>query len=88
VIFGAAGDLTKRLLFPSLYNLAQDGLLPEEFAVIGFARSGFSADEFREHLRRSVREAQGDSLVSEATGELLRRDGYERMPLTQSENAA
>jgi len=39
VIFGASGDLTKRLLLPSLVNLAEDGLLPAEFSVIGFARS-------------------------------------------------
>ena len=30
VIFGASGDLTKRLLVPALYNLACDGLLPDE----------------------------------------------------------
>jgi glucose-6-phosphate 1-dehydrogenase len=76
VIFGAAGDLTKRLLFPSLYNLAHDGLLPEEFAVVGFARSGFSEDEFREHLRRSVREAQGDSPTSEIYLEWLAKRLY------------
>ena len=38
VILGASGDLTKRLLMPALYNLACDGLLPEEFAVVGMAR--------------------------------------------------
>jgi glucose-6-phosphate 1-dehydrogenase len=31
VIFGAAGDLTKRLVVPALYNLATTGLLPKEF---------------------------------------------------------
>ena len=35
VIFGASGDLTKRLLMPALYNLACDGLLPEQFALVG-----------------------------------------------------
>ena len=35
VIFGAGGDLTKRLLFPALYNLARTKLLPEKFAIIG-----------------------------------------------------
>jgi len=33
VIFGAAGDLTKRKLFPALYNLARQQLLSREFAV-------------------------------------------------------
>ena len=35
VIFGAAGDLTRRKLVPALYNLAQHGLLPDEFAIVG-----------------------------------------------------
>ncbi len=36
VVFGAAGDLTKRLVVPALYNLACADLLPREFAIIGF----------------------------------------------------
>ena len=39
VIFGAAGDLTGRMLIPALYNLARAGLLSREFAVVGVARS-------------------------------------------------
>jgi glucose-6-phosphate 1-dehydrogenase len=39
VIFGASGDLTKRLLLPSLTNLAEDSLLAKEFSIVGFARS-------------------------------------------------
>ncbi|HTV70223.1 MAG TPA: glucose-6-phosphate dehydrogenase, partial [Rhizobiaceae bacterium] len=35
VIYGAAGDLTKRLVVPALYNLAASKLLPNEFAVVG-----------------------------------------------------
>ncbi|HET9146936.1 MAG TPA: glucose-6-phosphate dehydrogenase [Acetobacteraceae bacterium] len=35
VIFGAGGDLTKRLLVPALYNLANTGLIPENFALVG-----------------------------------------------------
>src|SRR5262249_31807645 len=42
VIFGASGDLTKRLLVPALYNLAAARLLPDEFAVIGIARGELS----------------------------------------------
>jgi len=38
VIFGAAGDLTKRKLMPALYNLRLHGLLPRDFAVVGVAR--------------------------------------------------
>ena len=38
VIFGASGDLTKRKLFPAIYNLALSRLLPEHFAAVGVAR--------------------------------------------------
>ena len=50
VIFGATGDLTKRLLVPALYNLACDGLLSDEFAVLGAGRSEISDAEFRERI--------------------------------------
>ena len=48
VIFGASGDLTKRLLMPALYNLACDGLLPRQFAVVGTAMDDLTTDAFRE----------------------------------------
>jgi glucose-6-phosphate 1-dehydrogenase len=42
VIFGAAGDLTKRLLLPALYNLAQSNLLPQKFPIVGVAHTSMS----------------------------------------------
>ncbi|MFN5541310.1 MAG: hypothetical protein ACK499_03280, partial [Betaproteobacteria bacterium] len=39
VLFGATGDLAKRMLWPSLYALHQDGLLPTGFQLIGAATS-------------------------------------------------
>src|SRR5512136_2544160 len=56
VIFGASGDLTRRKLFPALYALAHDNLLPERFAVIGFARREKSHEAFREEMRAAVDE--------------------------------
>src|SRR5207247_9530257 len=55
VIFGASGDLTRRLLIPALYNLGAGGLLPDAFAVIGVARKDFSNDAFRAHLEKELR---------------------------------
>jgi glucose-6-phosphate 1-dehydrogenase len=43
VIFGASGDLTKRKLLPALFHLEQQGLLPENFSVVGVARRDISA---------------------------------------------
>jgi glucose-6-phosphate 1-dehydrogenase len=47
LIFGASGDLTKRLLVPALYNLACDGLLSDNFAVLGVGRSDINDEQFR-----------------------------------------
>jgi len=54
VIFGASGDLAGRELIPALFELERYGLLPERFAVIGFSRTGWSDDEFRETMREKV----------------------------------
>jgi glucose-6-phosphate 1-dehydrogenase len=54
VIFGASGDLTKRKLVPALYNLAQEGLLSQQFAIIGFAFDPFTTESFREHLSEEI----------------------------------
>lgn len=55
VLFGASGDLAKRLLMPTLYNLACDRLLPWRFAVVGMALEDWSTDEFRERMSRDIR---------------------------------
>ncbi|MEQ1936152.1 MAG: glucose-6-phosphate dehydrogenase, partial [Fimbriimonadaceae bacterium] len=54
VIFGASGDLTKRLLVPALYNLACDGLLAENFAVLGTALDGWTTEMFRERMSEEI----------------------------------
>lgn len=54
VILGASGDLTKRLLMPALYNLACDGLLPDEFAVVGMAMTEQTTAEFRARHRQDI----------------------------------
>ncbi|MGQ9816060.1 MAG: glucose-6-phosphate dehydrogenase, partial [Candidatus Roseilinea sp.] len=54
VIFGASGDLTHRKLIPALYNLARNGLLPDNFAVIGFGRKPKTDESFRSELREAV----------------------------------
>jgi len=64
VIFGAAGDLTKRLLMPSLYNLQQAGLLQEGFQVIGVDRVDLDNDAYRNSQTATMR-----SFVSEKGGE-------------------
>ncbi len=54
VIFGATGDLTSRKLAPAVYNLGREGLLPANFACIGFARREKSNEQFREELKSDI----------------------------------
>nr|HEX4313450.1 glucose-6-phosphate dehydrogenase [Kofleriaceae bacterium] len=55
LIFGASGDLTKRLLVPALYNLACDGLLNDKFAVLGTATDAIDTAGFRERLSADIK---------------------------------
>ncbi len=59
VIFGATGDLTKRKLFPALYNLAKDGHLPDKFAIVGVGRQEMQSDEFRDQMVANLMEFAG-----------------------------
>jgi glucose-6-phosphate 1-dehydrogenase len=56
VVFGASGDLTRRMLLPAAYNLSVDEQLPPQCAIVGFGRTEWSDEEFREHARASVSE--------------------------------
>ena len=56
VIFGASGDLTKRKLIPAIYSLYTEGLLPEMFSVLGYARSEMSDDDFRDEMCQAIGE--------------------------------
>jgi glucose-6-phosphate 1-dehydrogenase len=55
VIFGASGDLTKRLLMPAIYNLACDGLLPHNVALVGTARDDMTHEFFRDQMSTDIR---------------------------------
>jgi glucose-6-phosphate 1-dehydrogenase len=65
VIFGAGGDLTRRLLMPALYNLRLGGLLDEKFALLGVDAREMDAHAFTGHLHEAmthfVTERRGDA---------------------------
>src|SRR5258706_14080794 len=50
VLFGAAGDLTKRKLAPALFNLGKAKLLPENFVVLGVSVDDLSLEDFRNQV--------------------------------------
>jgi glucose-6-phosphate 1-dehydrogenase len=67
VIFGAGGDLTKRLLMPAIYNLARAKLLPDKFAIIAVDRTPKPVDAFRDYLADGVRSFVSDTASGPAT---------------------
>jgi glucose-6-phosphate 1-dehydrogenase len=54
LLFGATGDLARRMLLPSLYGLDADGYLPEQLTILGTARTSLSDQEFRETARQAL----------------------------------
>ncbi len=64
VIFGAGGDLTRRLLVPALYNLTTTGLLPDPFALIGVDMADLTVDQWRDSLHKMM-----ESFVGKAASE-------------------
>jgi glucose-6-phosphate 1-dehydrogenase len=76
VIFGASGDLTKRMLLPAFYHLFMEGLLPEGFAIVGYARTTYSDEEFQEHARRSIKEFGRSDPGGEEWEDFRRRLSY------------
>jgi glucose-6-phosphate 1-dehydrogenase len=93
VLFGATGDLAKRKLLPGMFHLAQVGLMPESFRIIGVARHGIEAEEFREQARQAI-EASGREDMSPQTWDPFAEslqfvsvgDGFE--PLREAVSAA
>jgi glucose-6-phosphate 1-dehydrogenase len=73
VIFGASGDLTKRKLFPALFRLAQQRLVPPQFTIIGAARQPMNDDEFRQKMREAIIEFGGQETLDDAVWESFAR---------------
>ena len=93
VLFGATGDLAKRKLLPGIFHLAQVGLMPERFRIIGVARRPLATEEFRELARDSVQGSGRRTLDGEAWERFAGSlrfcgvgDGYE--PLREEIDAA
>jgi glucose-6-phosphate 1-dehydrogenase len=50
VLFGATGDLAKRLVLPAFYRLAIEGLLPRDWLLVGNGRGNVAHEDFRKHV--------------------------------------
>jgi glucose-6-phosphate 1-dehydrogenase len=56
VLFGATGDLARRMVLPAVYQLASEGLLPRQWLLVGNGRGDISHENFRAHVRDALTE--------------------------------
>src|SRR5271156_5837413 len=78
VIFGAGGDLTKRLLVPALYNLTTTGLLPEQFELIGVDLADLDAGTWCDGLHKMMESFVG-KIASESRIDKVDADTWKRL---------
>jgi glucose-6-phosphate 1-dehydrogenase len=71
VLFGATGDLAQRKLFPALFELARQGLLPNNFAIVAFSRSEHNLEQFRAQVKAGLQKYARTQPLDEATWEQL-----------------
>jgi glucose-6-phosphate 1-dehydrogenase len=76
VIFGASGDLTRRKLLPALFHLFLEDMLPASFAIVGYARTELTDEDFREQARAAVSEYGRCLAEPDAWTEFAKRLSY------------
>lgn len=75
-LFGASGDLAKIKIFPALYKLAEQNRLPEQYFIVGFARTEKTQIEFREEFAASIRDKYGKEVKDEILKKILKNIYY------------
>jgi glucose-6-phosphate 1-dehydrogenase len=85
LLFGATGDLSQRMLLPSLCALHADGLIAAELRIIATARSGMSEGEFRELARQAIEEFLPEPRRGDL-GAFLERIEYQPLDVTRTES--
>ena len=83
LMFGATGDLARRMLLPSLYGLDSDGLLPPELRIIGTARTDLDDVGFRDRASEALHEHLTEGFYSQGIAErFLERLHYVPVDIT------
>lgn len=87
VIFGASGDLTKRKLLPSLFELFDRDMLPEHFVILGVARTKFSTEAYRKEQKENLKQfLKGERPETRRLDEFLKKVHYLDFDTDQAEN--
>jgi glucose-6-phosphate 1-dehydrogenase len=86
IIFGASGDLTSRKLIPALYKLFRKKRLRDGLRVVGFSRSPYSHDQWRQELSGSTKKFAGDDFDEAAWAEFASNVFYHAGDIGQPED--
>jgi glucose-6-phosphate 1-dehydrogenase len=86
VIFGVTGDLSRKKLMPAVYDLANRGLLPPGFALVGFARRDWDNQDFMQVVHDSVKEYARTEFHEDVWAQLA--EGIRFVPGTFDDDAA
>jgi glucose-6-phosphate 1-dehydrogenase len=83
VLFGATGDLARRMLWPSLWHLHLDGLLPPGLHLYGVASRDLSREAFQNLVAESLQSRAGESGTADSLREFVSRVDYRAINLAQ-----
>ncbi len=86
VIFGVTGDLARKKLMPAVYDLANRGLLPPGFSLVGFARRDWADQDFAQVVHDAVRENSRTEFREEVWQQLA--EGFRFVPGDFNDDAA
>lgn len=86
VIFGASGDLTHRKLIPALFIAYSQGLLPERFVIVGFARRDYDDATFRAILSESIKTFSRLPAKDDAVAQFVEHVRYHRGDISTPES--
>ncbi len=86
VIFGASGDLTSRKLIPGLYGLFRKKRLPESTRIVGFSRTPFSDEQWRDKLAESTAKFAGKEFDTSSWNEFAKSISYHPGDIGEEQN--
>lgn len=87
VIFGASGDLTRRLLMPAIAQLAERTLLPSGLTIVGSANADWSTEDFREQMRSALAE-HASGVDADARAAVIRMLSYQSADVTEPKDVS
>ena len=70
MLFGATGDLAKRMVLPAFYTLAIQGLLPKKWVLVGNGRGDVAHEDFRAHVHEALSEFGTEAAIRQRNADL------------------